>query len=87
MNRLAYRAEWIWRQRGLSKLPFAGGTPPYAAERNIFVTFRKVVELADEPLSARVHVSADGRYQLFVNGQLVGRGPAPSTSVSQTADP
>lgn len=87
MKRIAYRAEWIWRQRGLSKLPFAGGTPPYAAERNLFITFRKVVEIEDKAQSARVHVSADGRYQLFVNGQLVGRGPARSTAVSQTADP
>ena len=87
MNRLAYRAEWIWRRRGLSKLPFAGGPPPYAEERNLFITFRKVVAIEAEALSAKVHVSADGRYQLFVNGRLVGRGPARSTPARQTADP
>lgn len=87
MKRLEHRAEWIWRRRGLSKLPFAGGSPPYAEELNRFITFRKVVEVEKEARVARVHVSADGRYQLFVNGRLVGRGPARSTPARQTADP
>lgn len=95
MKRLEHRAEWIWRRRGLSKLPFTGGVPPFAAEQNRFIYFRKVVEVPgtaeyaseSEARAAHVHVSADGRYQLFVNGLLVGRGPARSTPVSQIADP
>lgn len=38
--------------------------------------FRKSIELADVPDSFVIHVSADNRYQLFVNGILVSRGPA-----------
>lgn len=40
--------------------------------------FRKNFELAQKPGSFVVHVSADNRYQLFVNGQPVSSGPARS---------
>ncbi len=38
--------------------------------------FRKSVELPAKPASFVVHVSADNRYKLFVNGKLVSLGPA-----------
>jgi alpha-L-rhamnosidase len=38
--------------------------------------FRKTFSLAAKPASFIVHVSADNRYKLFVNGQLVSLGPA-----------
>ncbi len=38
--------------------------------------FRKTLELAAKPASFVVHVSADNRYRLLVNGQPVGGGPA-----------
>ncbi|MFV8341027.1 alpha-L-rhamnosidase N-terminal domain-containing protein [Flavobacterium sp. XS2P39] len=38
--------------------------------------FRKTVELASRPSSFTVHISADNRYKLFVNGKLVSIGPA-----------
>lgn len=38
--------------------------------------FRKRLELATPPKSALVRVTADARYQLWVNGQMVSRGPA-----------
>jgi alpha-L-rhamnosidase len=38
--------------------------------------FRKRLELATPPKSGLVRVTADARYQLWVNGQMVGRGPA-----------
>ena len=38
--------------------------------------FRRSFELDEVPASLPVHVSADNRYQLFVNGTLVSRGPA-----------
>jgi hypothetical protein len=38
--------------------------------------FRKTFTLATKPASFVVHVSADNRYKLFVNGQLVSLGPA-----------
>lgn len=38
--------------------------------------FRKTIELAEAPERFVVHVSADNRYRLFVNGTSVGTGPA-----------
>jgi alpha-L-rhamnosidase len=40
--------------------------------------FRRSFRLADVPAGFVVHVSADSRYKLFVNGELVGLGPARS---------
>ncbi|GAB3890028.1 family 78 glycoside hydrolase catalytic domain [Spirosoma agri] len=40
--------------------------------------FRKTVELAQKPTRFVVHVSADNRYRLFVNGKSVAMGPARS---------
>ncbi|MDP9081691.1 MAG: alpha-rhamnosidase [Bacteroidota bacterium] len=38
--------------------------------------FRKNLDLAAKPSSFVIHVSADNRYKLFVNGTLVSLGPA-----------
>lgn len=38
--------------------------------------FRKVLDLAAKPKRFAVHVSADNRYRLFVNGVAVSSGPA-----------
>ncbi len=38
--------------------------------------FRKTLEFPVKPLAFVVHVSADNRYKLFVNGKLVSLGPA-----------
>ncbi len=38
--------------------------------------FRKTIELKTVPASFTIHVSADNRYRLFVNGQPVSSGPA-----------
>lgn len=38
--------------------------------------FRKEVDVNEIPDSLRIHVSADSRYKLYVNGQLVSHGPA-----------
>lgn len=40
--------------------------------------FRKAFELAQKPARFVVHVSADNRYRLFVNGKAVAIGPARS---------
>jgi hypothetical protein len=37
--------------------------------------FRRVFELNDKPSTFVVHVSADNRYRLFINGQQVSSGP------------
>jgi alpha-L-rhamnosidase len=52
---------------------------PDAPQRDAGVFhFRKVFELADLPKEFVVHVSADNRFILFVNGVRVGEGPASS---------
>jgi alpha-L-rhamnosidase len=38
--------------------------------------FRKSIDLASKPASFSIHISADNRYKLFVNGTLVSLGPA-----------
>jgi hypothetical protein len=38
--------------------------------------FRKTIELSSVPSAFAVHVTADNRYQLFVNGRRVAAGPA-----------
>lgn len=38
--------------------------------------FRKSINLAAKPVSFIIHVSADNRYKLYVNGTLVSLGPA-----------
>lgn len=38
--------------------------------------FRKTVTLKDKPATFPIHVSADNRYKLYVNGNLVSLGPA-----------
>jgi len=38
--------------------------------------FRKILQVSKQPARFLVHVSADNRFQLFVNGKRVGEGPA-----------
>lgn len=38
--------------------------------------FRKTITLPEKPTVFIVHVSADNRYKLYVNGQMVSHGPA-----------
>ena len=62
------RSKWIW-------------TPGFddAAAKGQFVLFRRAFELDHEPLSEVIlHVSADTRYRLYLNGQSIGFGPAKS---------
>ena len=40
--------------------------------------FRKTIDLSNVPSKFVVHVSADNRYKLYVNGELVSLGPARS---------
>lgn len=60
-----WNGRWIW------------GSPGLAHEhRNEYVYLRKTFVLKSPPSAARVRVSADNRYILYVNGRLVCRGPA-----------
>jgi len=80
------RADFIWRPRGLSREGFWAASPRLADEANRYVMFRRSFDLAAGPHSATVHATADGRYQLFVNGTRIGRGPARSASAQGMLD-
>ncbi len=67
-------AKWIW----------------YPSERtlqNTFILFRKEINLDNDNVIGKGWIIADSRYQLFVNGQRVQWGPAPSDPRWQEADP
>jgi hypothetical protein len=68
---LAHNADAMWRERGLwlaSWVTCPGASPPFVA------AFRKQFTLTRSE-TIRIHVSADERYELFIDGERVGRGP------------
>jgi alpha-L-rhamnosidase len=67
-------ASWIW-------------LPGERTLANSFVLFRRELDFAQAPVSARGFVSADSRYRLFVNGRRVQWGPAPCDPRSYEVDP
>lgn len=87
MPKFERRAEWVWRRRGLpEQVAFSTARPFVAEESNRYVYFRRVFDIAGRVTGASAQVSADGRYQLYVNGQLIGRGPARCSTASQYID-
>lgn len=88
MNRgFPRRAEFIWRPRGLQRVSFTAAPPRLADEANRFMYFRRSFELGALPLTALVHATADGRYQLFVNSRRIARGPVRSGAAYRQLDP
>jgi len=62
-----WKAQWITHTEGLYSLKTSG----------LFL-FRKNIVLQSIPKEFIVHLSADNRYKLYVNGSYVGTGPAVS---------
>lgn len=67
-------ARWIWFPSGRT-LP------------NTFVLFRREVVIDQAPIRARGWLTADSRYRLSVDGQVVQWGPAPCDPRAQDVDP
>ncbi|MFN4292561.1 MAG: alpha-L-rhamnosidase C-terminal domain-containing protein [Thermoflexales bacterium] len=68
---LPLNADKPWRERGLwpaSWITPAGAQPPFVA------AFRRAFTL-EHAAAIRIHVSADQRYRLYVDGAYVGQGP------------
>ncbi len=63
----------LLRERWTASWIAAPGAPPF--NYGVYL-FRRNFELSENPRSFIVHVSADNRYQLFVNGARVSWGPA-----------
>ncbi len=81
----AARTDWTntyWPARWIlyGGRPSAGYGPPATASARQYGVyhFRKAIELPQKPQQFVVHVSADNRYRLFVNGRAVAIGPARS---------
>lgn len=69
-----WKAQWITGPgRPINR--FTATSDPTLKEYGV-VKFRKVIDLTTRPTSFVVHVSADNRYKLFVNGRQVAQGPA-----------
>ncbi|MGE5646841.1 MAG: alpha-L-rhamnosidase C-terminal domain-containing protein [Acidobacteriota bacterium] len=62
-------AEEVWTARWIS----VPGASPH--EYGVY-HFRRSFELPEKPSSFKIHVTADNRYHLFVNGERAGLGPA-----------
>ncbi len=63
-------SHWIWADGGVSE-PVHCRNSPYR-----IAYFRRVFDVLDEADTLTVHVSADSRYILYLNGKVVSRGPA-----------
>jgi hypothetical protein len=81
------RAEFIWRPRQLSSVSFGAAPQRLPDEAQRFMYFRRGFVLRAVPAQAPVLATADGRYQLFVNGVRVARGPARSSAACGQLDP
>ncbi len=55
-------AKWIWDH---------GSVNP----RNYYLCFRRRVTIDNEVVDARLNITADSRYTLWINGQWINRGP------------
>ena len=53
---------------------------------NRWYLYRRCFDLDSSPSTANADITVDGRYQLFVNGQRVGRGPVRSSPEFQRVD-
>jgi alpha-L-rhamnosidase len=63
MKTISAETRWIW---------FRGEAMP----KNFYLHFRKTLLLPRQITRATIRITADSRYQLFVNTQLAARGPA-----------
>src|SRR5207248_1093970 len=58
-------AQWLWLDK------------PHR-DKNSYACFRRTLELPKVPDAAKLRITADSRYELWINGQFVGHGPVRS---------
>ncbi|MBD3187289.1 Bacterial alpha-L-rhamnosidase [Candidatus Bathyarchaeota archaeon] len=78
--RLTWHGKWIWAKDALKprkeQIHRRSGheRKVQAGEKNVFCYFRHVFSMRSAVEQAIIHITADSRYKLFVNGRYVGRG-------------
>jgi len=70
---MEWKAKWIWDEMG-------------EHPRNYWLAFRKTFKRPDDANVVLLHITADSRYALFVNGKRVGFGPVRSWPFEQFYD-
>ncbi len=77
-NKFKRRAEWIWVKGSVKKQDYILHTKPNDLSNyvNSYVHFRIEIQLQDSFSAEPFYISADGRYKLYINGKMIGRGPA-----------
>ncbi len=70
---MQWKAQWIWDNSGRHP-------------RNYWLAFRKVLEVPEDFDEAELHITADSRYFLYLNGQFLGWGPVRSWPFEQSYD-
>ena len=68
-----WKAKWIWDSSG-------------EHPRNHWVCFRKVFDLKEQWEAVTLHITADSRYFLYINGEKVGFGPVRCWNHEQSYD-
>lgn len=62
------------------------GVQPRTDGLNRWFLFRRRIDLDFEPEEAAINITCDGKYQLFVNGVRLGRGPVRCSPLHQRYD-
>lgn len=79
LARVRWHGKWIWHPQRIAlnrRLDLRSGHDSIVkeSEKNTFMLFRHVFHVEPGLEHAKIYISADSRYKLFVNGQYVGRG-------------
>ena len=91
IGEVEWRAEWIWGYNSVMDGVNEAATQKSngsAVETDVprYYYFRKTFALAGELEKAVLRACADSRYRLWLNGRLVGHGPARSDPTYQYYD-
>ena len=85
-TRHSFKGGWITTAEFAALLPknvfhrqlAPAAEPPDTEHLNRHVLFRRTFTLVRNPKSARIFISADDHYKLWINGAFVAEGPAPA---------
>ena len=72
------RAEWVWIKGSVKEQKYLlhQDSRDISPSQNLYVYFRRGLTLVGSFHASPIFISADGRYELYINGKYAGRGPA-----------